>query len=470
MKISTPKMFDGSGPQLLAVLAGTINAISDGMQYGWTAPSVPILKSANSTIEITHTEEVWLELFYMLGSFLGLPFSINLVDLIGRKMTVWISSFIGIFGWICIGAGNHIYFLYAGRLLLGITADIVFTASPVYISEIAHQNIRGFLAGLIYLMMLFGIVIIYAIGPWIPIYASACVGGFLLSLQIFILPFMPESPYYLIYANQYDKAEKALRRLRNENNITKELDEIQKAVKRQMSERGRPQDLFLIESNRKASLIMILLNFTQHFSGISVLIMNVHSILNQAGSNVIRPEVSAIVFPCLMLVSATVATLIIDDCGRKILLEISGILTTLSLLVIAAFFHIKFLNISTEHMCWVPLLAIMVYAVAMKFGLGIVPIVITAELFPTKVKGLGMALADFIYISSSMLSIYCYQWLNRKFDICVSFYLFGFLCAICTILISFYVPETKGKTLEEIQMSLKNQSVHINMVTEDTKL
>lgn len=452
----------------LPCFSGTINAVSDGMQYGWTAPSIPLLEAPESPVKIGESDEVWLELLYMIGGFVGLPFSIYFVDLIGRKKTVWFSSVVGLCGWLCIGAGNHIYYLYAGRLLLGVTADIAFTASPVYISEIAHQNIRGFLAGLIYLMMLVGIVIIYSIGPWIPIYASAIVGASLLLVQLIVFPFMPESPYYLIYVNKDAEAEKALKRLRMNKNVSDELKEIKQAVDRQKTETGRPQDLFTIKSNRKAASIMLLLNYTQHFSGVSVLIMNLHTILKEAGSDIVSPDISAILFPVLMLISATIATFLVDKFGRIKLLTSSGIITAITLFVIAIYFHLKLLGYSTDLYNWVPLVAVMAYAAGVKFGLGIVPIVITAELFPAKVKGMGMAFSDLVYIFSSIVSIYLYQWMNQVLGIHISFYVFGFLCTLSTIVISFYVPETKGKTLEEIQMILKN--VGPGTKTQDTKI
>ncbi|XP_045480474.1 facilitated trehalose transporter Tret1-like [Harmonia axyridis] len=456
MRLPIPEMFVGSGPQLLAVLSGTINVVSDGMQYGWTAPSIPLLRSQDSPVKITHSNEIWLEILYLIGGLVGLPISIAFIDVIGRKMTVWISSIIGICGWICIGAGNNVYYLYAGRFLLGITADIAFTASPVYISEIAHQKIRGFLAGLIYLMMLVGIIVIYSIGPWIPIYASAIVGSSLLLVQLIIFPFMPESPYFLIYVNKDKEAEKALKRLRQDKNVSEELNEIKKAVERQKTETGRPQDLFLIKSNRKAATIMMLLNITQHISGVSILIMNLHTILHDAGSDLISPDISAVMFPVLMFISATTATFLVDRCGRKILLTSSGIITTITLLVLAVYFHLKLLGFPTHLYNWVPLAAVMVYAAGVKFGLGIVPIVITAELFPAKVKGMGMAFSDMMYLLSSIISLYLYPWMNQALGIHISFYVFSFFCILCTVMISFYVPETKGKTLEEIQMILKD--------------
>ncbi|XP_044749914.1 facilitated trehalose transporter Tret1-like [Coccinella septempunctata] len=456
MKLVFTTFIRENGSQLVAVFLGTLNAISDGMQYGWTAPSIPVLRSPGSPITITHTKEVWLELCYMIGGFVGLPFSIFLVDFIGRKKTVLFSSVVGLMGWISIAIAHNIYYLYAGRLLLGVTADIAFTASPVYISEIAHQGVRGFLAGQIYLMMLVGIIIIYSIGPWLPIYGSAIVGCCLLVIQLVLFPLMPESPYYLIYIGQNERAEKSLKFFRGNIDVSAELQEIKSAVERQKSEKGRPEDLFRIDSNRKACLIMILLNYTQHFAGVSALVMNLHSILIQADSNVISADHVAILFPSLMLVSATIATVKVDDCGRKILLLVSGIITTVTLFILGAFFQMQSMKFQTQNYSWIPFVVIMFYAVGIKFGLAIVPIVITAELFPAKVKGMGMALADFVYILSSITSVYLYQWININYTLSVSFFVFGTLCALSTIIIHFYVPETKGKTLEEIQMILKN--------------
>ncbi|XP_044749917.1 facilitated trehalose transporter Tret1-like isoform X2 [Coccinella septempunctata] len=425
------------------------------MQYGWTAPSIPILESADSPVPITSKDGVWLESLYMLGGIAGLPFSIYLVDAIGRKKTVLISSVVGLCGWILIGAGTSVNHLFMGRFLLGMTADIAFNASPMYISEIAHQKIRGFLAGIIYLMMLFGIVVMYSIGPLVSIQTAAIVGGSILLSQFIIFPFMPESPYYLLYVNKEDSAKRALERLRVDDDVTKELMEIKKAVERQKTEKGRPLDLFLIKSNRRACVIVMLLNNTQHFVGITVLIMNLHEILNHAGSDLISSSAAGIIFSSLMLIAASAATFTVDRIGRKILLLVSGLLTSISLFTIAVYFHMQSMFLDLKSFSWIPMISVMFYALTFKLGLGIVPIVTTAELFPARVKGWGLAVSDLVYVVSSSLSIYVYQWLNDGFGIHVSFYLFGIYCLISTVLISIYVPETKGKTLEEIQMILK---------------
>jgi MFS family permease len=82
---SVAQMFKGTLPQLIAVITGTVSAISDGMQYGWSAPLIPVLQSPDSPVKITESDAVWLESIYMIGGMAGLPITIYFVDRIGRQ-------------------------------------------------------------------------------------------------------------------------------------------------------------------------------------------------------------------------------------------------------------------------------------------------------------------------------------------------------------------------------------------------
>lgn len=267
---------------------------------------------------------------------------------------------------------------------------------------------------------------------------------------------MPESPYFYVYTKQYDKASKALTTLRsNKSNIDKEIEEIKIGIERQKSEKGRLQDMFLIRSNRYALLIMLLLNSTEHCVGISVILMNLHLILEEAGSIYMSPAIAAIWFAIIMLFAATIASVIMDKFGRKFLLITSGILTGVALLVLTVYFHLKNLGHDVKPISWIPLVCIMCYAATFKLGLGIVPIVVTAEIFSSKIKALGMTIADLFYVIPAIVSITVYSILVENYGIHVPFYVFTCSSFGAVILIYFLVPETKGKTLEEIQLMLK---------------
>ncbi|CAG9862922.1 unnamed protein product [Phyllotreta striolata] len=448
-------MFQGTVPQLIAVLTGTIGAVSDGMHYGWTAPVLQVLDRNETHINLQEADHIWLESIYMIGGITGLPVSIFAVDKIGRKGSIYMSAVISLISWILIAIADHTAYLYVARFMVGLSGDVAFVAAPMYIAEIADKKIRGFLAGIIYIMMLLGILLIYAVAPFVPFYVPSVIGSVLVIIQLVTFPFVPDSPYYLLQIGKDAKARKHLHRLRGGENVDEELADIAAAVKRQKSEKGRPQDLIISKSNRKAVIIMLVLNVAQHFSSISVMLMNLHEILEAADSEYMSAETAAILFAALMLIAATIADFVVDKFGRKGLLTVSSLLTGLSLLVLAVYFTFKNQNYDVSGVSWIPVASVMVYAAVFKFGLGIIPIVMTAELFPAKVKAMGMTIADFIYVLFAWISVEFYQRLSGLYGPEVPFYVFSFSCILTALFAQFYIPETKGKTLEEIQFILK---------------
>lgn len=456
--LDSSEMFRMRLPQFIAVFTATISAVSDGMQYGWTAPVIPILEAPDSPIAITETDVVWLENIYMLGGFAGLPLTIFSVDKFGRKNSILIAAVQNVIAWILIAFGPSVEYLYVARFLSGIAGDVAFVSAPMYIGEIADQKIRGFLGACIYLMMLLGILVVYAVAPFVTIPVSSAVGCSFLLIQLISFPFMPETPYYLLLKNKKDRARQSLQRLRSTMDVEKELEEIETAVERQKTERGRPIDLLIIKSNRKALLIMTVLNCAQHFSSISVMLMNIHSILDDAAS-MLTSSTAAIIFSALMFVAALTSATVIDKLGRKILLSSSSILTGISLTILASYFAVKNSGVDVTSYNWVPVFSVMFYAVTFKYGLGMVPIVMTAELFPTSVKAMGMTIADAMYVIFAIISIYLFQHLKGIYGMHVPFFIFAASCYLTAIFTIFVIPETKGRTLEEIQLILKGMPV-----------
>ncbi|XP_066143034.1 facilitated trehalose transporter Tret1-like [Euwallacea fornicatus] len=452
---SVTDKFQGTFPQLLAAVSGTLSCISDGMQYGWTAPAIPKLLSKDSPVVVTQHQAEWLETILMLGACCGLPLTMFLVDKIGRKGSLIGSSSTTLVAWIIIALAPSVEYIYVARFFAGIAGDTAFVAAPMYIAEMADQKIRGFLSSIIYLMMLIGVLLVYCVTPFVPLWVPCVIGVCFNAMTLVSFPFMPDSPYYLLYKDKPEEAKRSLERLRPDGNPDAEIKEIATAIERQKSEKGRPQDLILIKSNRKALLIMVWLNGSQHMSSISVMLMNLHSILEEAGAVHIASSTAAIIFSAIMFCAAMSASLAIDNFGRRILLVTSGIFAGLSLGVIALYFTLKNLEYEVMHVSWVVPLSVMAYAAAFKFGIGLVPIVLTAELFPAKMKAIGMTISDACYVGFSVISLQIYHKLKNSLGIHVPFYIFACWCFCTVIFTLLFIPETKGKTLEEIQFILK---------------
>ncbi|KAK5645067.1 hypothetical protein RI129_006367 [Pyrocoelia pectoralis] len=459
--VDISKVFSGRIPQILATITGTLNALSDGMQYGWSSPIVPILESPSSPVKITNSDIVWIENTFMLGGLAGIPLTIYLLDKLGRKNSMLISAVENLIAWLLLIFASSSEVILIARFLTGIAGDCNFVATPMYIAEIADKKIRGRLGSLIFIMMLLGILLIYAIGPFISISASSGVGAAVLITQLLTFSFMPESPYYLLVKNRKVEARKALQILRASEDVDDELEEIAQSVEKENESRGRPFELFTVKSNRKAVIIMLVLNFAQHFSGVSVILMNLHMILKDAAT-IIPPSIIAIIFSVLMLVACALSALLIDSLGRKILLYSSCFTTGVSLLMLASYFACKNNGINVDSYNWVPVVTIISYAITFKCGLGLIPIVLTAELFPTNVKALGCTVSDAMYIIASVSSIYMFHFLQTRYGMHIPFFIFGCSCLLSGVFTIFYIPETKGKTLDEIQKLLKGQLMSVN--------
>lgn len=439
----------------IGFLLGSLSCLSDGMHYGWSAPIIPILESPGTPVNVTHTDITLIEISNMIGGFCGLPFTIFFVDSIGRKYSIMISITVGVICWIMLASAKSVAVICSARFLSGVIGNVAFVSTPMYIAEVSEETVRGFLSGMTYLGMLLGLVTAYVTVPFMEVWQSSMVGIAILVVQFCTFTFMPESPYFFLMKNKKDKALKSLRWLRNTDDVEDELDEIAVAVARQQSEKGRPQDLLLVPSNRKGMIIMSVLNGAQHFTGISVILMNLHSIFLAAEFDFLDERLAAVIFSVLMFIAATTAVSFVDRSGRKILLIVSSFLTGICLLAIAVYFSMKNAGHDTKEYSWIPVAATMAYAVVFKSGLGIVPIILTGELFPTSVKAMGMTFADAMYVIFSILSVYMYQALGKACGLQAPFYVFSAVTLLTAAFSYYYVPETKGKTLEEIQLMLK---------------
>ncbi|KAG5895870.1 hypothetical protein JTB14_012254 [Gonioctena quinquepunctata] len=452
-------IYQGRKRQFGAAISGTLFAVSDGMTYGWTAPYIPYLISEDSHIPTSKHVAEWLETALLCGALLGLPLTIYSVDRFGRKKSILFAALTILLAWTFIGFGNRIEYIFVGRFLSGMAGDMSFVAAPMYMAEIADQKIRGFLSGVIYIMVHLGTLIVYCTGPFAPFFVTPLIGVAVVLLQISIFSFMPETAYFLMYKNRTEDAKKSLEYFKPYSDIEKEMSEISEALERQKADKGRFQDLLLVKSNRKAIVIMTVLNTGQHLCGYTVILMNLHIILEAAGSIYMESSHAAILFAGIMLISTLFSSMRVDRYGRKVLLIISSIVSGLCLLTLAIYFHLQSAKINVLSVSWLPIVSVMVYATFFKIGVGLVPIIVTAEIFPTNMKAIGMTVADAMFIAGGLIAIQIYQTLAGPLGMYVPFYFFGVWAFFVAIFTHFFIPETKGRTLEEIQSILKGEAL-----------
>lgn len=436
-------------------VSATIAAFACGTHFAWTSPSIPILISEDFHINITKEEASYIPVIGPVGNIIGAPLTAILANQFGRKPTVLLIAVPHIISWIIIGLAHQTWLFYLARFIAGLSEGAVFIVIPMYCGEVSEPKIRGVLGSSVSVSFISGILFINCIGPYFSIMTSAfvCIVFPVLLLSVFC--WMPETPYYLIMKGRVEEARKSLQFLRKLDNVDGELNKLKNDVERQLSEPGSFKDLFTIRSNLKALLIMLGLRTTQQFSGVSAFGLNTHTIFRQAGEN-ISANMSVIIYTIVQILLTFFGSFFIDKYGRKPILLLSCLGSTFVLAITAIYFYLKEMtNYDISSIYWLPLAGMLTYVCLFSIGLGTVPNLMLGELFSASVKGKSLFILNIYYaILISTISKF-YQAMADYFGMYVPFAVFAACCLLGSLFSHFCVPETKGKSLEEIQQYLK---------------
>ncbi|XP_070158883.1 facilitated trehalose transporter Tret1-2 homolog isoform X3 [Polyergus mexicanus] len=326
----------------------------------------------------------------------------------------------------------------------------------MYIGEISPADIRGTLGSMLTVISKIGTTFEYVIGPFLSVRNLAFVSlvGPCLFLVIFI--WLPESPYYLMRRNARQKAIKSLVQLRGKDDVHKEADDIEQTIKVDMANNSGFRELLCVPGNRRALITVICLITIHQMSGVQAIEQYAELIFNQANSN-LEGKYLTMILGTVQVISTIVCMFITDRSGRKSLLIISAIGSACSTTMIAIYFHLH-VYVDTSKLTWLPAIGVIMYIIMFSVGLSALPNAMVSELFPTNVKPLG----TMVTIISSGVEAFgvtkLYLVIADNFGLHIPFWIFT-ACSLAGALFTLvYVPETKGKTLQQIQEKLHGSS------------
>ncbi|XP_072389416.1 facilitated trehalose transporter Tret1-like [Diabrotica undecimpunctata] len=445
--------------QYVATITGAFSIMSSGINLGWTSPYLPKLM-ANDTESITpptNEEGSWCAVAPLLGSPFGALAAMYVSDILGRKVTVLIMAPIVAASFILIAFSTTIWEISIYRFIIGATEGASYTALPMYIGEISDPKIRGFLTATIAIFAITGTLFINIVGSIMNIFTSSIVCAAIPIVHFLFFAFMPESPYFYVKRNNYIKAKESLEIFRGKAAVDDEMESICKAVTRQeRSEKAGIIDLFSVSSNRKACCIFLILNLTNKFSGKNPCLFYTETIFRESGSS-IDPTLSVIVYCCVELVAVATSTyFIVDRFGKRLLMIISTAGCAISVFLLGMYFYLKDFQAGIiENLDWIPITALVSYNVLFSIGLAYGPVSVLSELFPTNVKARALGIADTFSVLMGVVVSKIFQITIDQFQtMSVPFLFFAICSTIGLVFVIKYVPETKGKTLEEIQQYL----------------
>ncbi|XP_017786444.1 PREDICTED: facilitated trehalose transporter Tret1-like [Nicrophorus vespilloides] len=439
------------------VLTANILAFTIGMTLTWTSPVLPKLEKLDPDNPfdepISSTESSWIGSLLALGAGFGPFLAAACSDRLGRKITLLLLSLPVIFSYLCLAFTKEIILYYVARAVGGLSLGGTFAILPGYIAEVSEDDIRGVLGSSMNVFVVTGVLASYCIGPYLSITLFSVISAvFPIAFAILFFIFMPETPQFYLLKGRKDDARKSLIKLRRMDDVEEELKTMEAFLEENKS--GDLRDVFTIRSNVKALMISVCLAAFQQLSGINIIQFYAQNIFETAGIKELPDEIPPIILGFCQFAAGFITPVIIDRFGRRILLLTSAIGMAVSQLPLGFYFYYLKEGKDLESVSWLPVLLLVLYMLTYGFGFGPLPWSIMGEIFPSNVKAPASSLtASICWLVCFFLTKF---FTNASLSIGMgpTFWIFSAFNVVALAFTYFLVPETKGRSIEEIQAVL----------------
>lgn len=437
--------------QYVAGLIGSFGALCLGMVLGWSGPAQMLIAKGNGYkgFKPSADEFSWMAALVPLGAACTcLPIGF-LAGVCGRKMVMLAVVIPLLLGWILITAATNVIMALVGRFLTGASVGVYCILVPIYNTEISEVATRGIMGCFYQLWLTIGVLISYIVGGYVSLLVFNIFSTIMPAVYFLLFIWMPESPAYYVQKGKLDKAEKNLYWLRGKNvDISADLNAMAAEAKK---EKANMHDGMCRKTTRKGLGISITLLALQQFIGINAIAFYTTTIFEDAGAG-LAPEVCTILIGIVGCVAVIPSILFIDRGGRRIFLFIAAAVMCVSNFLMGIYFH----WLMHKHVGWLPILVICIFVFAFSMAFGPVPWLIMAELFAEDVKPLCSAIVGTLTGIFGFLVIILFPICVTHIGPAATFWMFSGI-ALLAFLFIFIVPETKGKTLDEIQIELQGK-------------
>lgn len=395
----------------------------------------------------------------LIGCIIGGALSGLLASRFGRKRSLMVAAFLFFISALGSGFPEFLFFNQGEasigllvmfnfyRIIGGIGVGMASAICPMYIGEIAPANIRGRLVSLNQFAIIFGMLVVYFVNwgiangqtlewintvGWRWMFLSEALPAGLFGMLLF---FVPETPRYLSLRNKNDQALKILTRI----NGTRKANEILSDIKNTIEHHSGK----LFSYGKVVILIGILLSVFQQFVGINVALYYAPRIFESMGAAKDASMMQTVVMGMVNVIFTVVAILTVDRWGRKPLLIVGSIGMAIGMFAISALAFLQIIGIST-------LVFIIIYTASFMMSWGPICWVLIAEIFPNRIRGRAVAVAVVAQWTANYLISSTYPAM-MEFSSGMTYGFYGLMSVLSAIFVWKMIPETKGKTLEEME-------------------
>ncbi len=446
---------------LYLILVAFVAALG-GFLFGYdTAIISGTIGFVKTKFELNAVAEGWFVSSALVGCIFGVMFTGLINDWFGRKKALLLSGLLFLISAIGCMLAPTLSILIIFRLIGGIGVGVASMTSPLFIAEISPPNIRGRLVTLYQLAITVGILLAYFANAsllelsagtyetelfswiiqdevWRAMFGSECIPAVLFFILVL---FIPESPRWLALKQKNEQAFKILSRINGPEHAEQELREIKETV----GHEAPPLQTLLKPGIRKALVIGASLAFLTQICGVNAIIYYGPRILEEAGFALSDALGGQVIIGIVNVLFTLIAIWKIDQMGRRPLLiwGVSGIM--FSLIMVGLLFYFKV----TSGFWLMGFILLFIASFAFSFG----PVIWTllSEIYPINVRGTAMSIATLTLWVGTALIGQVVPWMLESLTPAGTFWIFSLSCIPALYLAIKVIPETKGRTLEEIE-------------------
>ncbi len=434
---------------ILVAITASLGGLLSGFDMGVISGALLYI---NQTWTLSPLEQGWLVSSAIVGSVIGAAANGVLADIYGRKKIIIATALIFIAGSLMCGYAATAGWLIFSRIIIGIAVGMISFVAPIYLSEIAPEKIRGSLVSLYQLALTAGILLSYLINRifantelnWRWMLGSGTVPAVILLTGIL---FLHDTPRWLISKNRIDEARQVFRRILKKEEVEAHISEIQETL----STSSEKQKVKIKKWMLMPVFVGVGLMFVQICTGINTIIYYTPTIFNLAGfSDNISAIYATIGIGLVNFLMTFVAIAYIDKFGRKPLLYIglSGML--ISLFILSGAFAMG------ESGKWLAVASVVIYIASFAMSLGPICWIMVSEIMPLKIRGFAMSAATVANFAFNFIVVLSFLPMLEIFGKAPTFFVFGLITILSLFFVYFFVPETKGISLEKIEKNWHN--------------
>ena len=432
---------------IFACSSAYINALSFGYMIGYTSPALPDMVAVGI---LNRDQASWFGSIATVAAIAGGAIAGWVVEKYGRLKSLQLTAAPYLVGWLLITFFRDLSMLYIGRALTGVACGMTVVCSPLYVAEMSPKELRGMLGSGVQLFITIGILLVNVFGMYTSyatnagLCALASVGAVVMATMI------PESPRWLLLRNRRSDALKSLMWIRGPHaDVEDECRDIEESL--DPDDRVAWRDFTKSELFNPLKVSLGLMIF-QQLSGINVVMFYTAGIFKEAGLNN-SEKMAASGVGVVQVIATLVACILMDRSGRRSLLLLGGSGMALSLFIFGC--HYRFAAAGA----WLPVACVMFYTLFFALGWGPIPMLVMSEIFPVRARGTASALASMTNWVVAFIVTKEFDLLQNTIGAAATFWLFGLFCVLGVVFVWKKVPETKGKSLEDIELYFLGRAV-----------